>query len=318
VTAPRPFRFIAPMPRLGPDIAAWTASLRRIEDLGFETVAVSEHLTHGWSMEPLATLAAAAMATSRVRLLTLVLANDFRHPVMLHKAAATIDVLSGGRLDLGLGAGWLRDDYDAAGIAFDRPGVRIERLAETIAILDGLFGPDPFTFTGRHFRVSALEGLPRPIQSPRPRLFIGGGGPQILGLAGRHADIVGIHARLAPDGITPDVAADLSATRFEEKIAIVRAAAADAGRPMPELQATVYLAMVGTGAAPGPAARSSFASALLADAALLADSPAVLMGSVDQCVAALIERRERFGISAWHLGGDLDAVAPIVARLAGR
>ena len=210
MTVPRPFRFIAPMPILGPDVGVWTASLRRIEDLGFGTVAISEHLTHGWSMEPIATLAAAAISTSRLRLLSLVLVNDFRHPVMLHKAMATIDVLSGGRLDLGLGAGWLREDYDAAGLVFDPPSVRVDRLAEAIVILDGLFGPEPFTFDGHHDPVTALDGSPKPVQLAATATLHRRRRPsRILALAGRSADIVGIHARLPPGGITPELAADL-------------------------------------------------------------------------------------------------------------
>lgn len=313
----RPFRFIAPMPRVGLDVVAWRAELRRVEDLGFASVAISEHLTQGWAMEPLTTLAAAASATRRLRLMTLVLANDFRHPVILHKAAAMIDVLSDGRLELGLGTGWRRDDYDAAGLAFDSPGVRIDRLEEAIDVLTGLFGPTPLTYEGRHYRVTALDGLPKPIQSPRPPLLIGGGGPRILALAGRVADIAGIHARLPAGEVTAEAAADLAPERFAEKVAIVRAAAVAAGRPTPELQASIYLARIGGPSGAAISGGSSFAGALAADPDLVARSPAVLVGSVEACIDALIERRERYGISLWHLGADIDAVAPIVARLAG-
>src|ERR1700704_5052576 len=113
---PRPFRFIAPMPRLQGSPTAWLDSIRRIEDLGFSTVSVSDHLTAGWAMDPLTALTAAAQVTSRIRLLTLVLGNDFRHPVPLHKAFATLDVLSGGRVEIGLGAGWMESDYTSTGL----------------------------------------------------------------------------------------------------------------------------------------------------------------------------------------------------------
>ena len=215
-----PFRFIAPMPKLTPDLGAWQASLRRIEDLGFSTIAISEHLTGGWSMEPLVTLAAAAGVTNRMRLLTLVLANDFHHPVLLHKAIATLDVLSGGRVELGLGTGWLAADYDASGIAMEPIGRRITRLAESITVLKGLFGPLPVTFAGTHYTISALTGLPAPIQQPHPPLLIGGGGPRILGLAAKQADIVGIHARLGEGTISASAAADLDADRIAEKIGL--------------------------------------------------------------------------------------------------
>src|SRR6266481_3142169 len=139
----RRFRFIVSMPRLADGVAAWQSALRRIEDRGYSTIAISDHFTQGWAMEPLVTLAAAAAETERVRLLTLVLGNDYRHPVLVHKAAATIDVISGGRLELGLGAGWMRAEYEAAGLAYDEPKTRRERLEESVAVIKGLFGADP-------------------------------------------------------------------------------------------------------------------------------------------------------------------------------
>jgi len=126
----RRFRFIVSMPRLADGVAAWQSALRRIEDRGYSTIAISDHFTQGWAMEPLVTLAAAAAETERVRLLTLVLGNDYRHPVLVHKAAATIDVISGGRLELGLGAGWMRAEYEAAGLAYDEPKIRRDALPD--------------------------------------------------------------------------------------------------------------------------------------------------------------------------------------------
>src|SRR5262245_52876970 len=142
------------MPRLVDGVPPWRAALARIEALGFSTIAISDHFTQGWAMEPLVTLAAAARETSRVRLLTMVLGNDYRHPVLVHKAAATIDVLSGGRLELGLGAGWMRSEYEAAGLFYDTPSVRRERLEESLTVIRGLFGPSPLTYTGTHYSVS--------------------------------------------------------------------------------------------------------------------------------------------------------------------
>src|SRR5260370_19800241 len=134
----RRFRFLAPMPPLADGVAAWQSALRRIEARGYSTSAISDHFTQGWAMEPLVTLAAAAAETERVRLLTLVLGNDYRHPVLVHKAAATIDVISGGRLELGLGAGWMRAEYEAAGLAYHEPKTRRERLEESVAGIKGL------------------------------------------------------------------------------------------------------------------------------------------------------------------------------------
>jgi alkanesulfonate monooxygenase SsuD/methylene tetrahydromethanopterin reductase-like flavin-dependent oxidoreductase (luciferase family) len=138
-----PFRFIAAMPRIGPD-GAWRDEVRRIEDLGFSTIAVSDHLTAGWEMDPIVAMAALAEASDRTRILSLVLANDLRHPAVVHKAAATIDRASNGRLELGLGTGWMPTDYQATGIPFDPIGVRIDRLEESVAILTGLFAGGRF------------------------------------------------------------------------------------------------------------------------------------------------------------------------------
>src|SRR6266853_2004000 len=171
----RRFRFIVSMPRLADGVAAWQSALRRIEDRGYSTIAISDHFTQGWAMEPLVTLAASAAETERVRLLTLVLGNDYRHPVLVHKAAATIDVISGGRLELGLGAGWMRAEYEAAGLAYDEPKTRRERLEESVAVIKGLFGADPLDFVGTHYRIAKLDGLPKPVQKPHPPIVAGGG-----------------------------------------------------------------------------------------------------------------------------------------------
>jgi len=192
-----PFRFIAPMPPLRDSVPAWRDTLRRIEDLGYASISVSEHITAGWALDAMGALLAVADATERIRVVSLLLSNDLRHPVVLHKGAATIDVLSGGRLELGIGAGWLADDARALGQGTPTPGIRLERLGETLAILEALFASDaPVTFRGRHFSVEDVVGEPRPVQRPRPPLLVGGGGPRVLALAAQHADIVGIHVRL--------------------------------------------------------------------------------------------------------------------------
>jgi probable F420-dependent oxidoreductase len=307
------------MPRLTQPISRWLDEIRRIEDMGFSSVSISEHLTGGWVMEPLTALTIAAGATERLRLLTLLLSNDFRHPALLHKAAATLDVLSGGRLELGIGAGWLARDYEASGIGFDPPAIRIERLAEAIEVIDGLFGTQPLTYSGSHYTIADLDGLPKPVQRPRPPIMIGGGGRRILELAARVADIVGVHCRLDLGALGSAVVADLAADRVSEKVGWIRAAAAAAGRGPDdvELQFSTYLVHVGDRPLPARRGASTFAPFLAADPTLMASSPAVLVGSVDACVDTLYERRERYGFSYLNLGADLEAVAPIVARLAG-
>jgi probable F420-dependent oxidoreductase len=316
---PRPFRFIAPMPRLDQTPGRWRDAIRRIEALGFDTVSISDHLTRGWVMEPTAAMLAAMEATERLRVLSLVLANDFRHPVVLHKTAATIDVLSEGRLELGLGAGWLREDYEASGIPFDPAPVRLDRLKESVSVIKGLFANEPLTFHGAHYSISALDGLPKPVQKPHPPLLVGGGGKRVLQLAAREADIVSVHCKLGSGELDRDAAADLAADRVDQKVQWVRSAAAEAGRPVVdlELQFTTYLCEVTGAPRSSHASVSTFARHLAADPELLAQSPAVLVGSVDECVEKLRERRERYGFSYVNLGGDVENVAPIVARLAG-
>ena len=318
MSGPRPFRFLAPMPRLDQPPGRWRDAVRRIEDLGFATVSVSDHFTRGWVMEPVVAMTAAAAATDRLRVLSLVLGNDYRHPVLVHKAMATLDVLSEGRVEIGLGAGWMRSDYQAAGIAYEQPAARIDRLEESVAVLKGLFGPEPFTFAGDHYRISELEGLPKPVQRPHPPLLIGGGGRRVLSVAGRHADIVSVNPALRDGAVTAGLLEDATAERIDQKVGWVREAAVAAGRRPDEveLQLNLLICQVVTGSGQASRAVSSLAGEA-ADPAVVEKSPAVLTGSVGRCVEALQERRERFGISYVNLGGDVEAAAPIVARLAG-
>ncbi len=320
MTAVRPFRFIAPMPSFDLPLPRWRDAIRRIEDLGFSSVSVSEHVTGGWAMDPLAAMLAAADASDRLRVLSLVMLNDLRHPAVLHRAAATIDRLTDGRLELGLGAGWQAADYQALGLPFDPPGVRIERLAEALEIIVGLFDGGPLTYTGRHYQIRELAGLPPPVQRPRPPLLVGGGGRRVLELAARMADIVGVHATLAGGHLGEDAIADFGAERIAEKVGWIRAELVRAGRPADavELQFSVYLCRLGGGARAHRRVVSTFADRLAVDPALLADSPSVLIGSVAECADRLEERRERYGFSYLRLSDDVEAVAPLVHRLAGR
>jgi probable F420-dependent oxidoreductase len=239
--------------------------------------------------------------------------------VLVHKALATLDVFSGGRVELGIGAGWMASDYDAAGIPMDPPGRRIERLEEALAVLTGLFAPGPFSFTGNHYQVKALDGLPEPVQQPRPPLLVGGGGRRVLSLAARIADIVGVHCRLGSGVQDAESVADLAADRVSEKVRWVQEAANAAGRSTDDVdwQFSVYHCQVARpGHVPAPNA-SSFAALMATASDLLADSPAVLVGDLERCVDLLQERRERYGFNYLNLGADLDSVAPLVARLAG-
>ncbi|MDQ2679327.1 MAG: TIGR03621 family F420-dependent LLM class oxidoreductase [Actinomycetota bacterium] len=309
--APRPFRFTIQASRLQhPDELRPLA--RKAEDLGVSTLTMADHLDD--QVAPIAGLMAVADATTTLRVGSLVFCNDYRHPVVLAKEAATIDVLSGGRLDFGIGAGWMTDDYAASGIAMDRPGVRIARLEEALEIITSMWTDDVTNFDGTHYTVTGLVGLPRPVQSPRPPIVIGGGGPKVLALAGRHADIVGLNPTLTAGVIDAAAGPSATAAATEEKIAIVRAAAGDRFEQI-ELQTRVHLAIVTDDR---DAMFELFADGFGLTADEARHSPHALCGTVDQIVEDLEARRERFGISAIGLSASsLDDMAPVIARLAG-
>jgi alkanesulfonate monooxygenase SsuD/methylene tetrahydromethanopterin reductase-like flavin-dependent oxidoreductase (luciferase family) len=225
--------------------------------------------------------------------------------------------MSGGRVEIGLGAGWMPSDYAAANLPLDPPGVRVDRLAEAIEVLTGLFGPDPLTYAGKHYRITDLDGLPKPVQAPRPPILIGGGGRRVLQLAGQAADIVGINPSMRPGRPAGRALLDLTGERVAAKVAIVREAARAAGRDPDALRyQTSVLALTVTDA-PRHGSWVSSLAADVRDPAVLASSPAVLRGSVADCVDTLLRRREELGLDYFHFGGDPLAAAPIVARLAG-
>ena len=273
---------------------------------------MADHLDD--QVAPIAALMAVADATTTLRVGSLVFSNDYRHPVVLAKEAATVDLLSGGRLEFGLGAGWMTEDYVATGITMDRPSVRIERLEEAIEVITALWTDDVTDFAGSHYTVTGLVGLPRPLQSPRPPLAIGGGGPKVLALAGRHADIVGLNPTLTAGVIDAAAGPSATAAATEEKIAIVRAAAGDRFDQI-ELQTRVHLAIVTDDP---DAMYELFAGGFGLTPEEARESPHALCGSVGQIVEDLEARRERFGISTIGLSASsLDDMAPVVARLAG-
>jgi probable F420-dependent oxidoreductase len=256
---------------------------------------------------------AAADATTTLRVGALVLCTDFTHPVVIAKEAATIDLLSEGRFELGLGAGWMTSDYAQSGIAFDPPGTRIERMGEALTVIDQLWSDAPCTFTGRHFTINELDGQPKPMQSPRPPVLIGGGGKRVLSLAARCADIVGINVDLRHGVIDDRAGASATDAATEQKIEWIRDAAGDRFDQL-ELHVRVHLVVVshdrqGIANALAPAFGVSPEEALR--------SPHALAGDVDQIVDDLIERRERWGISYIGVGIDaLHTLAPVVAKLA--
>ncbi len=276
-------------------------------------------------MEPMVALTAAATMTSTIRLQTGVLCNDYRHPVLAHRMAATLGRLSEGRFTLGLGAGWLLTDYESAGIPLDDPSVRIERLAESVAVIKALFSGRPVDFRGRHYNITGLVGVPASSDDTRPPIALGGGGPRMLRLAGREADIVSIVASLRSGAITGESAADLSAERVEKKIGWIRDGMAAGGRSADQVTISInhWLARVTPTVSEGKDFLARIAGRNGVPPEALAASPAVLVGTVDELADRLEERRERYGISHLQLDAgvapsDVDSLMPLVARLAGR
>ncbi|HSS09356.1 MAG TPA: TIGR03621 family F420-dependent LLM class oxidoreductase [Acidimicrobiales bacterium] len=319
----RPFRFSVTPPPIQ-SVQTWRNELSHIADVGFDAIVIPDHWTDGWSMEPLVGLSAAALCNSSLRLQTGVLGNDYRHPVQVHRSAALLDVLSEGRLILGLGAGWLVSDYETAGISLDAPGVRVSRLEEAIAVLKGLFRPDPFDFEGKHYCIRGLEGRPEPVQKPHPPLFIGGGSQRVLSMAGREADIVGINASLKAGVLGRHAVVDLLPERVKEKVGWVAAGAASVGRSIDdiELEMNHWLVRVTAADAEANAYLEKIAARYTIDPDVLARSPSVLVGTIEACVDTLVERRDTLGISYFQLDAgyppkDLDELAPILEALSG-
>ena len=307
----RPFRFgvTAPTPDAGTD---WIARARRVEELGYSILVVPDHFRD--HLAPVPALTEAALATTRLRVGSLVFSNDFRHPAVTARDAATIDVLSGGRFELGLGAGWLRAEYDQTGIPFDAPGTRVERLEEAVTIIKGLLAGERVTFAGRHYTITDLEGRPAPVQRPHPPLAIGGGGRRTLSLAAREASIVGLVPRARRDGGGLDLA-DLSDAATREKLAWIRAAA---GERFDSLELNALIQAVAVGEARMEAADRLAARFKVAREIVL-ETPYVLLGTVEEICETVRQRREHYGISYLTVfERDMEAFAPVVARLAGR
>ena len=262
-------------------------------------------------------MTAAAAATSTLRVLSLVLAVDYRHPVQTHKALATLDVLSGGRVEIGLGAGFLKSEYDAAGLAFLPFAERVERLGEALEVVEQLFGDAPVHYEGHYYRIQGVDGLPKPVQRPRPPLLVGGYGDRLLTLAGKAADIAGIFPRINRNDDPATVVRVLAPTTIREKVDVVQAGAEAAGRDPSELELQLSVLAVHVTDVCESGWSSSLLSPELARSESLRESPAILVGTLDECERKLCEARERFGISYFNLGGPPENVATLVERMAG-
>ncbi|WP_194892627.1 TIGR03621 family F420-dependent LLM class oxidoreductase [Catenulispora pinisilvae] len=314
----RPFRFLAAID----DDEAFSDLIpfaRKAEAMGYSAFVIPDHLM---GLAPLLPLAQVAAVTERLRVGTFVLNNSLRHPAVLAQELATLDRLSNGRLDIGIGAGWNKPEYDAIGIPFEPVGVRIKKLAEAIAVIKGSFTEGPFSFAGEYYTITDLADIPAPVQRPHPPFFLGGGGKRFLTLAGRQAQIVGLAPRLVIGEGAPRLdAPSITAAATEEKIGWIRAAA---GERFEQIELNTYPTggPIVVTAEPRIEARRRVdrireQTGVELSVEEVLESPHTFVGSAKDLTRKFLELRERFGISSFLID-DLDAMAPVVEQLAGQ
>jgi probable F420-dependent oxidoreductase len=312
---PRPFRFSADARRIA-TLTELSETVRRAEAIGIDTLVVPDHLIP--QLSPVAGMTAVTALSDRLRVAAFVLNNDLRHPAVLAHDLASIDVLSGGRLDVAIGAGWNRPEYEAIGIRFDPTPVRQARLAEAVAVLKGCFADGPFSFAGEHYTITDYDAHPKPVQRPHPPFMIGGGGRRTLALAAREAQIVGLAPRILPRGGADPASITWEGTK--EKVAWVREAAGDR---FDDLELNIYPSVTGISVTDEPlreatevAERMSERSGTTVTPEAMLESPQIFINTLDGFVEKFRRMRDELGISSIMVGeiGELDAV---VERLAG-
>ncbi|HIG25465.1 MAG TPA: TIGR03621 family F420-dependent LLM class oxidoreductase [Acidimicrobiia bacterium] len=306
----KPFRFGIQLTKPS-EGRTWADTARKLEDDGWSTLVMPDHFEDQLAVTP--ALAAAAQATTTLRLGALVFGNDYRHPVVLAKDMATLDVLSEGRMEFGLGAGWMKSDYDKAGMEYDRPGVRIDRMLESLAVIRGLFADGPVNFSGDYYQITDMEGWPKPVQTPPP-VLIGAGGKRMLGIAAREADIVAVTANLKAGYVGSETTQDVSPERFDQKMAWVKEAAGDRYDDL-EFSVLVFSTQVTDDRA---AAVTGMAELFHFEEKQIEETPALLIGSTNQIIEQLQANRERWGFNYIVVQDTaIDTLGPVVAQLTG-
>jgi probable F420-dependent oxidoreductase len=306
-----PFRFGVQLSKAD-SAAAWRDTARKIEGLGYSTLFIPDHFEDQFG--PLVALTAAAEATSTLRVGSLVFGNDYRHPIVLGKEIATLDLFSEGRVEFGLGAGWMTTDYEQSGIAADAAGIRISRMAESLAVMKALWSTGEATYQGEYFQVTGALGAPTPVQRPHPPIIIGGGGQRVLGIAAREADIVGVNPSLAAGYIGPEVLETTTAEYYRQRIEWIKQAAGKRFGDL-ELQCLTFLVQI---VPDREEAIARLAGALSVTAEQIEHSPVAMIGTTDEIAETLRERREEFGFSYIVVHeAEMESFAPVVAALAG-
>jgi probable F420-dependent oxidoreductase len=312
MTSHRPFRFGIQAANAA-SRSEWVSLAQRAEANGYDVLTMPDHFTE--QLAPIPALMTVADATTTLRIGALVWDNDYKHPVVLAKELATMDLLSEGRLEVGMGAGWMVTDYEQSGIPYDSPKVRIDRFIEGMAILKGAMSEGTFSYSGTHYNITDYNGLPKPVQRPLPPCLIGGGGKRVLSYAAREADIIGINGTMTAGVVGPDAISTMTAEAVDEKVAIVHAAAGDR---MSQIEMNVRAFMVNV-TNDRLAVTESFSSMLGVPRSFMEESPFALVGTTDQMIDDLLARRERWGFSYIIVGGeDVESFAPVVAALAGK
>jgi len=313
-----PFRFGCMNEQMKP-ANEWRGHVRKMEVLGYDIMLMRDHFlpdVFGDTFGPIAALMSAADAAHKMRVGSMVMCNDFRHPAVLAKEIATIDYLSGGRFELGLGAGWMRAEYEQMGLALDKPGKRIERLEESVHVIRGLLAENSFTRSGDHYQIREIDGFPKPLQTRIP-ILIGGGNERILKLAGRLADIVGILVTNVASGIVVNDPSGRSSAAVLQRIQWVKEGAGDRFDEI-ELNSAIDVVITDD----RQTATESFIEQHHWDGISVEqvwDMPNVFIGTVDQIVEEMYARREIFGFSYYWVADVLmDDFAPIVLQLNGK
>ena len=308
----RPFRF-GVQASSAKTRAEWVDLALRTEGQGYSCLTMPDHYDE--QMAPVPALMTAANVTTTLRVGALVWDNDYKHPAVLAKELATMDVLSDGRLELGIGAGWLISDYEQMGIPYDSAKIRIDRFVEGIKVIKGAMAQGPFSFSGEHYTMTGYNGTPKPIQAPCPPILIGGGGKRVLSIAAREADIIGINATMSAGVVGPDAISTMTAAAVDEKVDIVRVAA---GARLADIEMNVRAFLVNiTDDAAGAAA--GIATMIGVEQKMVEETPFALVGPPSKLIEDLLARRERWGFSYIIVGAeDIDSFAPVVSALNGK
>ncbi len=306
------FRFALQASQLH-DPKSWRDLAKKAESVGISTLFLPDHF--GEQLAPLVALTVAQEVTTTLKVGTLVLGNDYRHPVVVARELATLDIMSQGRLEAGIGAGWMKSDYDQSGIVYDEPKVRVERFQESIEVMKMIWSGEVTTFEGKHYQLSQATGSPKPYTQPHPTLLIGGGSRRVLSIAAREAQIVGINPNLASGVIGPEVIASSSAQNVDKRIEWVKLAAGERFDEI-ELQSLSFFATISDN---GREVRQNLSSALGFSEQEVEESPSALIGSKAEIIEKLYSSRERWGFTYWVIHEpELDDFQPIIAELDGK